>query len=41
MALARNEIQASLSRIWTQVIDSILYDNNRYVKRASNALVEA
>ena len=30
-----SEIQTVLSRIWTQVVDSISYDHNRYAKSAS------
>ena len=33
--VARNVIQVALSRIWTQVIDSIFYNNNSYAKHAS------
>ena len=31
-ALAQNEMQTALSRIWTQVADSISYDNNSCAK---------
>ena len=35
MVSARNETQKASSRVWTQVIDFIPYDDNRHAKRAS------
>ena len=34
-----NEMQIALLRIWTQIIHSILYDNNHYAKCASQSYV--
>ena len=31
-ALALSEIRSALTIIWTQVVDSILYDDNRYAR---------
>ena len=34
-ALTQNETQTASPRIWTQIADSISYDDNRYTKWAS------
>ena len=34
-ALAQSEIQTASTRIWTQVTDSISYDDNHYAKHTS------
>ena len=38
--IVQNDSQTVLSRIWTRVVDSISYDDNRYVKHSSGISVK-